>query len=58
MGIPKICQRCGNNTFFTKMSMLDYFLLCYPCRKDEDNMNKEDFDRIMEQIKEYEKEDD
>ncbi len=36
MATTKLCRRCGTETHFTKMSMIDYYDLCYPCRKEED----------------------
>lgn len=35
MATPKTCRRCGTRTHFTKISMLDYYDICYPCEKKE-----------------------
>lgn len=36
MATSKTCRRCGRETQMTRMSMLDCYDLCYPCRREED----------------------
>ncbi len=36
MSTSTTCRRCGREIQMTRMSMLDYYDLCYPCREEED----------------------
>ena len=36
MATSTTCRRCGGEFQMTRMSMIDYYDLCYPCRRDED----------------------
>ena len=47
MSTSKTCGRCGRQVQMTRMSMIDYEDLCYPCRRKEDEeieKEKEDED--------------
>jgi hypothetical protein len=37
MATTKTCRRCGIETHFSKMSMLDYYDLCYSCQEKEED---------------------
>lgn len=36
MGIPTTCARCKCQTFFTRISAIDYEYICESCKKKEE----------------------
>lgn len=36
MATTTTCRRCGEEVRMTRMSLLDYYPLCRPCRRKED----------------------
>lgn len=45
MATTTTCRRCGEEVHMTRMSLLDYYPLCRPCRQEEGK------DGVLEVIK-------
>ena len=49
MATPKVCKKCFKHTHFTRMSMINYYDLCYDCRKREDDYRNKLFVGLTEE---------